>query len=468
MAQTKGRGLWASAASYFAGTVGLQALNFLAQPLFANLMPPSEMAHVAVFLFWSTLLSLIIGMQVGSGLNNVISVHGRDAVHRHLNSYINASTMLALIIGVLLAVAPDQWTSLTGLSRPYLLLAVASGWCLAVVNSALSRAIALSRPATYVKVNAGVVLGAITLGLALMWLMPDQLALGRILGYVGASLAVAILFLIRLPWRPTHRIRAHLAFAVTITSPLLLHEVLSLLINQSSRVFLLHSVGSEQTGVFTFSWAMGGVALLAGAALNNAWLPWYFERMDAGGEAEILSQGRRVIWLMGTATPILILISPDILLFVDAEYAGGAALIPVAAAVGLLGFLFNHAANYVIYCRRTKLLLFASIPAAAINLGLNSALVPLFGNWGAATAIAAANLFLAGATIVLNLLVLKGRHLAIGSIAAVVGVAGMSLAATQLLLPHIAARWVLAGLLGLIAVAAFARHLPSLLGLRRP
>ncbi len=453
--------LWAAAATYFAGSVGLQAINFLAQPLFANLMPPSDVAYIAVFLFWSTLFGLIISMQVGSSLNNVVSAYGAADVRDHLSSYVSGFTAIAVLIGLVAALAPQEWIGPTGLSRPYLVAAVAAGWCTAVVNSAISEAVALARPAAYLRLSAGVVVGGVVLGIILVLLLPEQRALGRILGYVLASFGVAAVFLLGLRWRPSYRIRRHLVFAVAITAPLLLHEILSLLINQSNRIFLLNSVGAEQTGVFTFAWSMGAIVALAGAALNNAWLPWYFRQLDAGNEQEVTRQGRRVIWLIGLATAILALASPEVLRLVGSAYAGGAKLIPFAVTFGLLTFLFNYAGNYVIYRRRTRLLLFASVPAAALNISLNVLIIPLYGVMGAVIATAVASLLLTAVAVGMNLLVLGSRHLPIGSLLAVVVIAGLALLATELLLDTWALRWSLAAVLGLATAGFGMRYWPS-------
>lgn len=447
-----------AAASYFAGTVGLQAINFLAQPLFANLMPPGDVAYVAVFLFWATLFGLLISMQVGSSLNNVVSVHGVAHLRDHLNSFVTAFTLAAALLAVVALVIPQPWIDATGLSRPYVLLAVGSGWCTAVVNSGLSQAVALSRPKTYVGLSAGVVAGGVALGIALVLLLPDQRALGRILGYVVASLAVAVVVLVGIRWQPTRRLGTHLGFAVAITSPLLLHEVLSLLINQSNRIFLVHGVGNDQTGVFTFAWSMGSVVALAGTAVNNAWLPWYFRQLDAGNEREVVRQGRRVLWLVGTSTAMLILVSPEVLRLVGHAYASGAGLIPFSVAAGLLTFVFNYASNYVIYRRRTALLLFASIPAAALSLLLNSILIVPYGLMGAAVATVLASLLLVIIVVGLNAFVLRARHLTFGGILAVVCLAGLALLATEVLLSRVDIRWVSAGALGAVGVAILVRY----------
>lgn len=434
-------GFWRSAATYFGGAIGIQAVNFIAQPLFANLMPPSEVALVAVFLFWSSLVGLLVSLQLGTSLNNVISLHGDDAISAYFNSFVTFFTLVTVAAVAVVAVLPDSWILLSGLPKPLFILATAAGWGTAVTNAAMSRTVASRQPAAYIRLSAGVTVGGIIAGLILVLAMPAQPGLGRIIGVLVATFAAAVVFLIRYRWRPGRDFRSHLAFGVAITAPLLLHEVLSLLINQSNRIFLVNAVGAEQTGVFTFAWTMGSVVALAGVAVNNAWIPWYFRALDAADTAEVIRQGKRVVWLMGLGTTLLVLVSPEVLLLVNKAYAGGAALIPIAVATGLLTFLFNFAGNAVVYHRRTPLLLWASVPAAAINLSANAALVPQFGVLGAILATTSANAVLMVIAMVIHRWVLKAHHLSMWSVAAVLAITAAATGTSELLLTQPLWRW---------------------------
>ncbi|MHB1173343.1 MAG: lipopolysaccharide biosynthesis protein [Lacisediminihabitans sp.] len=423
-------GFWAAAAWYTVGTLAIQAANFIAQPVFANLMTPAEIGLVSGYLFWMTLMGLLIGLQLNATLNNALTTFGAAGVRGYVSTVVRLYALpTALLIAVFL-VAPGFWEVQLALPRSYLLLAIANGVVFAIGNLAASHAVAMGRRRRFLALSASNTLGAIAIGLVLVLLKPEDRAMARVLGYLVAGVVVALGVALR-SGRPGPFERRHVPFALAIALPLLVHEVLFLVANQSNRVFLLRLSGEAQTGIFSFAFSMGNIAAIAAIAINSAWTPWYFARTAAGDDEAVRVNGRRLTLLFGLGVGAVTLVSPDVIMFLAGPpYWPGARIIPLFILSGLLTFTFNFAANYVIFRRRTSMLLGISAGAVAISVGLNLLLIPQWGIVGAALATVASTTWLAGATMVVDRFVLRSRNLPYGTLLATVALASSAVAVT--------------------------------------
>lgn len=450
---------WSTAIWYLGGAAAIQAVNFVAQPVFALFMSPEEWGVAATYVFWMTAFGLAIGFQAQTALNNVRTTYGEETLAVYIRSVLPWYALPTGLLLAALAVAPGWWGDRLGLPAGYLALAVVNGVLFAISAMGMSHAVTLGLRRRFVGLSLSITVAPLVIGLVLVLAMADD-ALARIIGYfVGTALVVAFQAL-RVSRTPITPQRALVGFGLAIALPLLAHELLYLVMSQANRVFLSALVDRRAAGVFAFAFSLGNVAVVAATAVNSSWTPWYFEHTRAAEDQRVRRTGADLLLGFAVAIGAASLISPEGLRLISrAEYGDGALVVPALLVAGHLVLVFNMAANYAVYQRRTRLVLAVSAGAAVLSVALNLTLIPRWDILGAAIANVASALWLAVGMMVVSCQVLGSRNLPQAAAALSVLISGGCLAVAWWAFDHPVVRFTLAGALLLLLAGALARRL---------
>lgn len=452
----KNPGFWQNALVYLGGTVAVQGISFLSQPVFGFLMTPEEYGVVANYIFWMTGAGLLVSLQLHSTLNVARSTWGESAFPRYVAGlvpvYVTAGA--ALLAAVLLA--PGWWSERLSLSTGYLMCAVANGVFFALGLLATAHAVTLGNRARYLWLSVGSVLGPVALGLVLVVTLPDAVE-ARVVGYLASSGLLLVVLVARVGRQPARPV--HLGAALAVSVPLLVHELLSLVTNQSNRIFLLADAGAGPAGVFAFAFGLGSITTVAAVAVNSAWTPWFFTRSDAGDGVAVRRSATQLVWLFAMGAGAACLVSPDVLvLLTRPAFSDGALVMAAFVAIGHLGLVFNLATNHVVRHRRTGWVLATSVAACSVNVLLNVTLIPRWGIAGATVASVAAYIVLAVGAVSVVALVFDAHDLPLVQMLASCVVVLTLLGLTWLARDMLVVRWTTSALvLGLVGTAVLRR-----------
>ena len=173
-------------------------------------------------------------------------------------------------------------------------------------------------------------------------------------------------------------------------APLMILESLSLVLRLSDRYLIEAMLGVDELGQYSASYNLTAyLDIIILAALLQAMRPAYMQLWEASGApqtVEFLSRGFK--WYIVLGIPLIVMFSitsPYLLSFLAGpKYAVGTVIIPyVALSFWLEGAMIFLGAGIYIF-KNTKVLMFSSLVATVINLGLNILLIPQFGITGAA------------------------------------------------------------------------------------
>ena len=180
--------------------------------------------------------------------------------------------------------------------------------------------------------------------------------------------------------------RAMLVYGI----PLMILESLSLVLRLSDRYLIEAMLGVDELGQYSASYNLTGyLDIILLAALLQAVRPAYMQMWESTGAdstRSFLSRGFHLYIVIGIPFIAMFSItSPYLLSFLAGpKYAIGTVIIPyVALSFWLEGAMIFLAAGLYIF-KNTKILMFCSLLATAINLGLNVLVIPHFGIAGAA------------------------------------------------------------------------------------
>jgi O-antigen/teichoic acid export membrane protein len=213
---------------------------------------------------------------------------------------------------------------------------------------------------------------------------------------VPAVVSLFASYLIRAPSSPERRIAALVA-PVVFAAPLLPHQLFIWVIGFADRALIAGILGGAQAGAYSVAYQMASVLGLLLTETNRAFMPRYARASHTSAQAEVRKLAVTQLVLMVALTSTAVLCSPVLSIFLfDGEYSVGAELV-VALLVAHLpyGLYFIPTNVLTLTHGRTRRMWLASGSGAVVNIGLNVALLPLVGIWGAVWATLVAYLTMA-------------------------------------------------------------------------
>ena len=183
--------------------------------------------------------------------------------------------------------------------------------------------------------------------------------------------------------------KSYLKHAVKYGVPLIPHTLSGVVILYSDKLIVTYYHGVGENGIYSVGFMIGQLIGLLQNSFNQAWVPWVFQKLKAGKEAD----KRRMVkitylYIIGilVAVASLWLIAPIIYSLLGEKFGAGVDIVLWVA----LGFAFNGmykmVSVYIFYAEKTMIIAFMSFGVAIVNNILNFALIPNYGMQGAAIA----------------------------------------------------------------------------------
>ena len=188
-------------------------------------------------------------------------------------------------------------------------------------------------------------------------------------------------------WRPGY-LREILAFGI----PLIPHSAGLFLLSAVDRFFINSQLGLAQVGIYMVAVQLSSAMGLIFDAINNAYVPWLFERLSGNNHEEkrqIVKWTYRYFLVLIGVVAVAFVIGPALLVLIAGEeYREAGDIIGWLAMGQAFNGMYLMVTNYIFYSKKTGRLSLATICSGLINVGLLLTLISLFGLKGAAIAFA--------------------------------------------------------------------------------
>jgi O-antigen/teichoic acid export membrane protein len=191
-------------------------------------------------------------------------------------------------------------------------------------------------------------------------------------------------------WSPGYG-RQALAFGL----PLLPHTLGGFLLFSADRFIINAKLGLSDAGIYAVAAQLTSVMGMVFTAVNNAYVPWLFQRL----KDDIPAQKHQIVrytymWfgMIGLAVAGAFLVGPTLVVWVagDGFAEAGSVVGWLALSQAFVG-MYLMVTNYIFYSKKTIYLSVATLISGLVNLGLLPVLVVTVGLKGAAWAACIAN-----------------------------------------------------------------------------
>ena len=169
--------------------------------------------------------------------------------------------------------------------------------------------------------------------------------------------------------------------------PLIAHSIGGIVLALSDRYFLSYFFGNEEVGLYSVSYQVSAMMLLASSSINQAWVPMFYKMLQDGEEEKATKMIYILLFLFISIAVIVYFLEPLIYTyFIDPKFKNA----QVYSLWLLLGFLFQSLyflyTNYLFFYKKTKVLSMITFSGAILNLLLNFVLLKIYGAVGVAYA----------------------------------------------------------------------------------
>ncbi len=372
-------------------TILLQGISFFTSPIFSRMLGTANYGIISVYATWASVCSIVFTLQAGSTLVNARNFFPMENQEKYQSSVLALSifaygccSFLTMIVTSLLRYVFSF--DIDVLMVACILVHGAGSYCIQFFNLKYTYEF---RADKNLALSLATAITNIGLSLILVPIFPKSLNYwGRIIALiiVNAGFGTAIFLSVIKKGRVLFN-KEYWSFTLAISIPTIFHLMSSVILTQSDRVMMKYLVNNESVGIYSLAANFAGVMTIIWQALNNSWIPFYYEYTRKKQIDIMLKHAKNYIILFTVLTSGFILLTPEVYhIFAPEEYWEGTNVVILLTLGAYFSFLYGFPANYLFYNRKTKLIAAGSMVSAVINMILNIILIGKYQIYGAVIA----------------------------------------------------------------------------------
>lgn len=370
-------------------TLLLRGISIFTGPIFSRLLGTNGYGVLSVFTNWVNVSAIAGSLQTQGTLVNARAEYSEEEQPKYQSSvmFLSLSVFLACSVVILLFLGPvSQLLKLEKILIPLILFQAFGAFCVNFLNTKYTYEMKAGRNMV---ISVAVTLVTLALSVVLILLMPKEINYyGRILGnavtYGLLGVVICGVILVR---GKTFYNRTYWKFCLGLTLPVMLWNLSDLLLGHSDLLMLKMICGNDVSGIYGLAYGFGGIMFTIFGALNNSWVPFYFEDMKNGRMEEIRRQAKNFLELYTVLSVGFVLLAAEVFrIYASRDFWPGTGLITVFVASYYLNFLCTFPVNFEYYHKKVNVVATATISASLINIVLNYVFITRIGMYGAAIA----------------------------------------------------------------------------------
>lgn len=367
----------------------LYGISIFTAPLFSRLLGTGGYGNVSNYNVWVSVLAIAATMQTQGTLVNARVEYPEETQIRYQSSVMSLSFLVFAGVTALVLLFLEPISSSLDLSKFFILLVLFQAIGTYGVNFMNTKLTYELKAGRNMLLSVGTSLGTLVLSLILVLTLPKEinyygriLAIALVYGLLGLSLCLYVFrkgktFYNREFWR----------FCIPLAIPYVFYNLADLLLGHSDVVMLRQLSGEDISGIYSMAFQFGTILFTLFGALNNTWVPFFYEDTKHGRSEAVFQQSRNFLELYTVLSVGFILLGREVYhLFARSDFWGSTDLIPVFIASHYLNFLCTFPINYEYYHKKVKMVAAATISSSLMNIGLNYILIGKLGMAGAAIA----------------------------------------------------------------------------------
>ena len=384
-------GSWYTFTNFF--TVGI---SFLTLPIFTRILSTSDYGITSVYSSYISIFSVVFSLDLVAAVQRA-KFDFRDEYDNFISSVLFLAMLSFIFFSTVLAVFNGFFSKTLGLEKWLLFFAPIHSFFSFVQNFVFAK---FSIEYKYRKISivqiTNSVVGVLLSILLILLVFNNKRYFGRIIGSALPVVVSGFALLIYVFRKGKKFIEpVYWKYALVISVPLIFHTLAGIINSQFDRIFINKYIGTSEAGIYSFAYNIGLIINVLWTSTNQAWVPWFFEKMDASDYAAIQKRARNFRDLFTVAYVVILFLSPEIIrIMADKRYWIGLSIVPYIFMAYYLNLMYSFEVNVEFYAKKTHLIPIGTILSAAVNVILNIIFIPRYGYVAAAITTVISNFFL--------------------------------------------------------------------------
>ncbi len=372
------------------GIILQRSISLITVPIITRILTPFDYGITSTYVTWVAFLGLFVGLQVHGSLNNAQIDLEANVLDRYRSSILFAAFLSAIVCFIPFCLFGAGLESLLHLPRGFGIILVPQCFFTFCITFMTSKFSSEKKADKNLLLSLCFSIASVTLSILLAKSSLFPPSTGYLYGgaipaiLLGLGIFLYIMFKGRTLYNPDFW-----KYCLPLTLPLIFHGMATLVLSQSDRLMIRYMVGEEETGLYSFLYNIVALLTTIWAALNSAWIPFYFDYLKKNDFSQIRVKVRSLNTLFACGCAGFILVCPEVIRFIAAPtYWQKFEIIPVIALGMFFIQQYSFPTNYEFYHKKTVWVATGTVSAALVNIALNFWMIPLWGGIGAAIATA--------------------------------------------------------------------------------
>lgn len=366
---------------YFIGNLFSKAIAFVTIPIFTKLLTTEEYGIVNTYLSWVYLLTVIVGLSLGSTIRNAFVDKNNE-----LNKYISSIFILAGLNFLVICIIYSFISTKINISSALVWLCLIESFFNFVVTTMITKYMmqeeALKRTVLFILPN---LIGVILSIILIQYLTVDKYY-GRVFATcISTSSFGIIIFVYYLSKYKNFFNREYWSYALPISIPLIFHGLAYNVLGTSDRSIIVYYCGADEAGIYSLIYNLGMVANVIISSAESVWIPRFTKDMVEKNYLLVNKEIKVYIYIVLGGFCSILLVAPEIILYLGGrEYLAGLNMVFPIVTASFIMFAYSIYVNIEFYYKDSRMIAISTFVAAGVNLGANILFVPKFGAVAAA------------------------------------------------------------------------------------
>lgn len=366
--------------SYTVCSILQNCLSFITLPIFTRLLTTEQYGQSTIYGSWASILMIFITLNLAYGSFSAAMIKFENRRDEYITSVQGICFLLAGIFFLLYIPFRNLWNKLFEL--PTILV------CVMIIEILFSNIINMWMGRNRFEFRYKKV---IVFSLFMSVISPiltytivinaEERGYARIIGGAFLNILVGfVIFVFSTKRGKKFYNKEFWKYALGFNVPLLIYYLSQAIFNQSDRIMISHMTGTDNAAMYGVAYNLAMVLTFVLNAINGSYVPWMYGKIKDGNGEENKSVSIVLVLLMSLMILCVIWYAPEIITIMAGKQYTAAIYVVAPVAMSLLLLFYSQLfINVEFYYAEKKMLVFASVGAAVLNIILNYVLIPVFG-----------------------------------------------------------------------------------------
>jgi len=384
-------GSWYTLTNFF-----VTGISFLTLPIFTRILSTSDYGITSVYSSYVSIFSIVFSLDLVGAVQRA-KFDFKDDYDRFISSTLFLALLSFTIFSGVIVAFNGYFSEVLGLEKWLLYFALIHSFFSFVQNFVFAK---FGVEYNYRKISmvqiSNSIIGVFLSIVLILFVFNNKRYFGRILGSALPIIVSGFILLAYILVRGRELVnKTYWKYALAISVPLIFHGLAGIINAQFDRIFINKYIGSSQAGVYSFAYNIGLIINVLWTSTNQAWVPWFYEKMDTDDWNSIRRRAKNFRDFFTLVYILILFLSPEIIkVMADERYWVGLSLVPYIFMAYYFNLMYSFEVNVEFYVKRTSMIAMGTILGAALNVVLNIIFIPRYGYIAAAITTVISNFFM--------------------------------------------------------------------------